>query len=141
VGAWVGGICADRWGRTTVTIASMAASGACAAAMGWLLDAPPWVVAAVAVVWGITVIADSAQFSASIAELSEPESVGTMLTFQTCLGFLLTLVSIQLVAPVSHALGWPAAFTMLALGPLFGCVAMARLRASADAVRLAGGRR
>ena len=141
VGAWLGGVCADRWGRTTVTIASMAASGTCAAAMGWLLGAPPALVIAVAVVWGITIIADSAQFSASIAELSDPESVGTMLTLQTCAGFLLTLVSIQLVAPVSDALGWTGAFKMLAIGPVLGCVAMARLRSSPDAARLAGGRR
>ncbi len=141
LGAWVGGVCADRWGRTTVTIWAMAASGVCAALMGWLLGAPPWLVTIVAVVWGITIIADSAQFSASIAELSDPDSVGTMLTLQTCVGFLLTLVSIQLVAPVSHALGWPGAFTMLALGPLFGCLAMAKLRNRPDASRLAGGRR
>ncbi len=141
VGAWLGGVCADRWGRTTVTIGAMAASGACAAAMGWLLGAPPFIVIAVALVWGVTVIADSAQFSASIAELSEPESVGTMLTLQTCAGFLLTLVSIQLVAPVWKAFGWPGAFTMLAAGPLLGCIAMARLRTSPSATQLAGGRR
>ena len=86
-------------------------------------------------------IADSAQFSASIAELSEPDSVGAMLTIQTCGRFLLTLASIQLVAPVSPGLGWPAAFTMLALGPLLGCIAMARLRTTPDAdLGLAGGR-
>lgn len=141
LGAWLGGVCADRWGRTTVTISAMAASAACAAAIGWLLGAPPWVVSIVAVIWGVTIIADSAQFSASIAELSDPDSVGTMLTLQTCAGFMLTLVSIQLVAPVTQALGWPAAFTMLAMGPLLGCLAMARLRASPEAVRLAGGRR
>jgi MFS family permease len=141
MGAWLGGICADRWGRTTVTIGAMAASGACAAAMGWLLGAPPGLVTALAVVWGVTIIADSAQFSASIAELSEPDSVGTMLTLQTCAGFLLTLLSIQLVAPVSQAFGWPGAFTMLAVGPFLGCVAMARLRARPESTRLAGGRR
>ncbi|MGR4889440.1 MFS transporter [Sphingopyxis sp. LARHCG72] len=141
LGAWIGGVFADRWGRTTVAIASMAASGACALAIGWLLGAEPWMVSVIAVIWGITIIADSAQFSASIAELSEPDSVGTMLTLQTCAGFLLTLVSIQLVAPITHALGWPAAFSMLAIGPALGCVAMARLRASPDAIRLAGGRR
>lgn len=140
-GAWAGGICADRWGRTTVTIAAMAVSGTSAATIGWLAGAPPWVLAAVAVIWGISVIADSGQFSASIAELSEPDSVGTMLTIQTCAGFLLTLVSIQLVDPISHGMGWPAAFTMLAVGPLLGCIAMARLRADANlSGRLAGGR-
>lgn len=141
LGAWLGGVFADRWGRTTVTIAAMAASGACAASIGWLLGAPPWLVTLVAVVWGVTIIADSAQFSASIAELSDADSVGTMLTLQTCAGFLLTLVSIQLVAPVSHAFGWPGAFTMLAAGPFLGCVAMAKLRARPEAVCLAGGRR
>lgn len=141
LGAWLGGVCADRWGRTTVTISAMAASGVCAAVIGWMLEAPAWLVSAIAVVWGITVIADSAQFSASIAELSEPESVGAMLTLQTCAGFLLTLVSIQLVAPVAQAFSWRAAFTMLALGPLLGCLAMAGLRASPEASRLAEGRR
>jgi MFS family permease len=142
LGAWIGGVCADRWGRTTVTIAAMAASGTCAATIGWLAGTPPWILTVVAVVWGITVIADSAQFSASIAELSEPDSVGTMLTIQTCAGFLLTLVSIQLVDPIVRAVNWPAAFTMLAIGPLLGCIAMARLRSSpAVAGRLGGGRR
>lgn len=141
LGAWAGGVCADRWGRTTVTIIAMAASGTCAAGIGWLYGAAPWLVSLVALVWGVTVIADSAQFSASVAELSDAASVGTMLTLQTCVGFLVTLVSIQLVAPVVAALGWTAAFTLLALGPLLGCVAMARLRACADAAHLAGGRR
>ena len=141
LGAWAGGVCADRWGRTTVTIIAMAASGACAASIGWLFGGAPWLVSLVALVWGVTVIADSAQFSASVAELSDSASVGTMLTLQTCVGFLVTLVSIQLVAPVVAALGWTAAFTLLALGPLLGCVAMARLRACTDATHLAGGKR
>ena len=141
LGAWAGGLCADRWGRTTVTIIAMAVSGICAASIGWLFGAAPWLVSLVALVWGLSIIADSAQFSASVAELSDAASVGTMLTLQTCLGFLVTLVSIQLVAPVVDAVGWPAAFTLLALGPLLGCVAMARLRSCADAAHLAGGKR
>jgi MFS family permease len=141
VGAWLGGVLADKWGRTTITIGAMAVSGMCAATIGWLLDAPAWLVVSVAIIWGITVIADSAQFSASIAELSDPDSVGTMLTLQTCAGFLLTLVSIQLVPAISHEWGWPAAFTMLAIGPAFGCLAMMLLRGRPEAERLAGGRR
>lgn len=140
-GAWIGGVLADRWGRTTVAISAMAASGGCALGIGWLLGAEPWLVSFVAVIWGVTIIADSAQFSASIAELSEPDSVGTMLTIQTCAGFLLTLVSIQLVAPAVQAGGWRAAFTMLAVGPFFGCIAMVRLRADPASIRLAQGRR
>ena len=141
LGAWGGGALADRIGRTAVTIAAMGCSAACALAMGWLLGAPPPLVAAVALVWGITVIADSAQFSASIAELSEPGSVGTLLTVQTCTGFLLTLASIHLVPHVVAAAGWTGAFSMLAVGPLLGCVAMYRLRRRPEAARLAGGRR
>jgi len=141
VGAWAGGWCADRWGRTAVTTAAMAASAACALAMGWTAGAPPVLVAALAVAWGITVIADSAQFSASIAELAPPESIGTLLTAQTCAGFLLTLVSIHLVPVVQATLGWPGAFSMLAAGPALGCIAMQRLRRDPSAARLAGGRR
>lgn len=139
--AWLGGVLADRVGRTALTIGAMGASAACALATGWLHDAPPALLVALAMVWGATVIADSAQFSASVAELSEPDSVGTLLAAQTCAGFALTLVSIQLVPPVVGALGWPGAFAMLAVGPLLGCVAMARLRARPEAARLAGGRR
>lgn len=141
LGAWGGGALADRIGRTAVTIAAMAASAGCALVMGWLLAAPLWIVAPVALVWGVTVIADSAQFSASIAELAEPSSIGTLLTVQTCAGFLLTLASIHLVPHVVALAGWPGAFSMLAVGPLLGCVAMYRLRQRPEAQRLASGRR
>jgi MFS family permease len=127
LGAWAGGLLADRVGRTTVTIGAMGMSAGCALAMGWLLGAPVWIVSVIAAIWGVTVIADSAQFSAMIAEFSEPSSVGTLLTAQTCAGFLLTLVSIHLVPVVVAASGWPGAFSMLAIGPLLGCVAIYRL--------------
>lgn len=141
LGAWGGGFLADRLGRTAVTIGAMATSAACALAIGWLFGAPPWLLLPLTLLWGVSIIADSAQFSASIAELSEPDSVGTMLTTQTCSGFLLTLVSIHLVPHAVAAAGWGGAFTMLAIGPLIGCVAMARLRAKPQALRLAGGKR
>ncbi|MBI3368544.1 MAG: MFS transporter [Burkholderiales bacterium] len=141
LGAWGGGLLADRIGRTAVTIAAMALSATCALAMGWLLGASPWLVVPLSLLWGVSVIADSAQFSASIAELAEPDSIGTLLTVQTCTGFLLTLASIHLLPHVVDLAGWRGAFTMLAIGPILGCVAMARLRARPEAVRLAGGRR
>lgn len=141
LGAWGGGLLADRIGRTAVTIGAMAVSAGCALAMGWLLGASPWLVVPLALLWGVSVIADSAQFSASIAELAEPDSIGTMLTVQTCTGFLLTLASIHLLPHVVDLAGWRGAFTMLAIGPILGCVAMARLRARPEAARLAGGRR
>lgn len=141
VGAILGGRCADRIGRTATTMAAMTLSGTCALAMGWLLHATPIAVLTVGALWGISIIADSAQFSASVSELSPPESTGTMLTLQTCLGFLLTLGSIQLLGPVHERLGWPTAFSILAIGPLIGTFAMARLRASSASLQLAGGRR
>ena len=91
-------------------------------------------------VWGITVIADSAQFSASVAELSDKDLVGTMLTIQTCGGFLLTLITIHLMPVLVEEAGWSLAFGILALGPAVGVVAMWRLRRSPDARKLAGGR-
>ncbi|MBT9503503.1 MAG: MFS transporter [Burkholderiaceae bacterium] len=140
-GAWLGGLLADRYGRTALTTGAMAVSAGCALVMGWLFAAPPWLVALVALVWGVSVIADSAQFSASIAELSEPQNVGTMLTAQTCAGFLLTLISIHLVPELVAWAGWKLAFGVLALGPLAGCLAMLRLRQRPESLRMAGGKR
>lgn len=141
LGAWFGGWLADRIGRTAVTIGAMAVSASCAALIGWIASAPIAVLVAVAFVWGFSVIADSAQFSASVAELAEPSSVGTLLTAQTCAGFLLTLVSIHLVPDVVAHLGWRGGFGLLAIGPALGCLAMWRLRRHPDSVRMAGGRR
>ena len=95
----------------------------------------------VCLVWGISIVADSAQFSASIAELADPSRVGTMLTVQTALGFTLTLATIHLMPHFVAAMGWRYAFVPLAIGPAVGVWAMARLRARPEAARLAGGNR
>jgi len=141
VGCVGAGFLADRLGRTTLTIAAMAISGSCAAGVGLLFGGPPWALVAVCIVWGITIVADSAQFSASIAELSDPARVGTMLTLQTALGFTLTLVTIYLLPRWVDAIGWRYAFVPLSIGPAVGVWAMARLRARPESLRLAGGRR
>ena len=91
--------------------------------------------------WGITIVADSAQFSAAISELSPPEYVGTALTMQTSMGFLLTIGSIQLVPIVVDAFGWSGAFLLLAAGPVVGIVAMLSLRRLPESLALAGGKR
>jgi len=140
-GCVAAGYLADRLGRTTLTIAAMAISGTCAATIGLLFGGAPAALMAVCIVWGVTIVADSAQFSASIAELSDPARVGTMLTLQTALGFTLTLATIHLIPYWVAALGWRAAFAPLAIGPIVGVIAMARLREHPAAVRLAGGRR
>jgi hypothetical protein len=106
-----------------------------------LYGGSPILLVAVCLVWGISIVADSAQFSASIAELADPARVGTMLTFQTAMGFTLTLVTIHLMPYWVEALGWTFAFMPLAIGPAIGVWAMARLRAHPRAAALAGGRR
>jgi len=141
IGCLAGGFLADRLGRTTLTSAAMALSGGCALIVGFFFGANPWLLTAICVVWGIVAIADSAQFSASIMELSKPELIGTMLTVQTSIGFLLTIVTIQLTPVVVDLIGWRYGFAYLAIGPAIGIMAMLRLRQLPEALKLAGGRR
>ena len=122
-----GGLVADRSGRERLVIRALAASGGCALSIGILFGGPFAAVAAVAWIWGFFVIADSAQFSALVTESVPPHAVGTALTVQTSAGFLLTMVSIQLVPPLAAAAGWRWAFPLLALGPACGIAAIRRL--------------
>ncbi|MBX3598291.1 MAG: MFS transporter [Rhizobiaceae bacterium] len=140
IGCVAAGYLADRVGRTTVTMTAMIISGICAATIGLLPPAGPVVLLVVAIIWGITIIADSAQFSAAIAELSPPGLVGSMLTLQTSAGFLLTFFAIQAMPVLIEYLTWRFAFAALAIGPFLGTIAMWKLRHQPEAVRLAGGR-
>jgi len=140
-GCLAGGLIADRWGRTTLTIAAMLISGSCAALAGFLFGSPPWLLFTFCAVWGIAAVSDSAQFSASVVELSDAEHVGTMVTVQTCAGFLLTMLSIHLVPPINAAVGWHWTFLFLAAGPFLGAWAMLALRRDPLSKKLAGGRR
>ena len=127
LGAVMAGTWADRWGRERTTIWMMAISGACALSMGWLMDASAWIVVPVALIWGFTIVADSAQFSAVVTEVAPQEAVGTALTLQTSVGFLLTAVSIQLTVWLADVAGWQVAYGMLAIGPVCGIISMMRL--------------
>jgi predicted MFS family arabinose efflux permease len=140
IGCLTGGLLADRLGRTTVTMAAMAASGSCALGIGLLYGGAWWLVSLVGLLWGATVVADSAQFSSSVIELSERSHVGTMLTTQTCVGFVLTLVTIHLVPHLAEIWGWRWAFAALAPGPFLGVAAMVALKRRPEAVLLANGR-
>lgn len=140
LGSLLAGQWADRIGRTTVAIVSLVVSGACALGVGFLFGGPVVWLTAVCVIWGFAVVADSAQFSACVSELSEPEYVGTALTLQTCLGFLLTMLTIRLIPTLEAWVGWRWAFAFLAAGPALGVWAMMALRRSPAAKRLAGGR-
>ncbi len=141
VGCFGGGWIADRIGRTAFTSIMMTASGLCTLTVGFLFGLNPVWIMLLGLVWGFTIVADSPQFSSSIIELSEPETTGTMVTIQTSIGFLLTLVAIHLVPVFVDALGWRYAFMPFAIGPALGVWAMLRLRARPEAVRIAGGRR
>lgn len=124
-----GGLSADRVGRERLVAIAMAASGTCALLVGLTFGRSLLLLAPVALAWGFFVIADSAQFSVLVTESVPPHSVGTALTVQTSLGFLLTTVSIQAVPPVVAHVGWAWAFPMLALGPVFGIWSIRRLAA------------
>jgi MFS family permease len=140
-GSFIAGHLADRFGRTTVTVISMAISGAAALTIGFLFGGAPLPLVGLALVWGFAVVADSAQFSAAVSELSPSEYVGTALTLQTSLGFLLTLFTIRMIPPLVDWVGWRFAFTALALGPTAGIWAMLTLRRLPAAEKLASGRK
>ncbi|HYW72614.1 MAG TPA: MFS transporter [Pyrinomonadaceae bacterium] len=141
LGCVIAGLIADRIGRTVVTSAAMAISGSCCLLIGFLFGASPVALLIVAAIWGASVVADSAQFSACVTELGDPQYIGTALTIQTCLGFLLTTISIELIPRVEALVGWRYAFAILAPGPLFGVISMLRLRSLPEAEKIAHGRR
>ena len=140
-GALAGGWAADRWGRTRATIVAMGVSGAMALVIGLTYQGAPWLTLFVAVIWGFSVIADSAQFSAAVTELAPPNLQGSALTLQMAVGFLITIGSIDLVGALQPELGWNHVLMVLAIGPAVGISAMMRLRRCPESLKLANGRR
>jgi len=128
LGALWGGWAARRHGYAAVTVRAMTTSGICCLAAGLFYGGSLVVLTPFVLLWGFFVVADSAQFSAMVAETAPPHAVGTALTLQTSLGFLLTMVTIQLVPVLADAVGWRLAFPILALGPALGIGAIRRLR-------------
>lgn len=122
------GLLADRIGKAETTILAMAGSGGAAVLAALAFYGPPLALIAIVLVWGAFVIADSAQFSALVADAAPPDAAGALLTLQTALGFALTALTVQAAPAVAVAIGWPGLFMILALGPAAGCLAMARLR-------------
>lgn len=140
LGSWQAGRLADRVGRTRIAGGSMLISGTCALATVFVFGVSPWILIPVMLIWGATIVSDSAQFSAMVTETADAETRGTALTLQTAVGFLLTLVTIQGVPLIAEAVGWRWAFPWLALGPAAGIYAMVRLSKSSEASLLAGGK-
>jgi MFS family permease len=124
IGSAAAGLFADRIGKARVASWAMIVSGACCAAAGFLFHAPPPLLYLFAIVWGVAVVADSAQLSALVAQYSPRDHVGTALTIQTCAGFLLTMASIRLLPIAAQAIGWQWVFICLVPGPVFGVVAL-----------------
>ncbi len=140
IGCYGGGVLGDRWGRTRLTASAMAVSGACALVIGALRTGPLVVLIAVALVWGLTVVADSAQFSTIVTEVADQAYVGTAVTMQLAIGFVLTVVTIWLVPVVRDGSSWFWAFVLLVPGPVIGVAAMLRLRSLPESAQIAGGR-
>lgn len=139
VGSWVGGFIADRWGRTNFTALMLAISGLCSIGIGLLFDGPTWPIVAVGLIWGFTVVADSAQFSAMVTEVGDQSYVGTALTMQIAIGFTISAATIWIIPIVEEVTTWRWAFAVLALGPLVGIAAMLRLKRLPEAAKIAGG--
>ena len=124
IGSAAAGWFADRIGKARVASWAMVVSGACCAAAGFLFHAPAVVLYLFAIVWGVAVVADSAQLSALVAQYSPRDHVGTALTLQTSAGFLLTMASIRLLPIAAQTVGWQWVFLCLVPGPVLGVVAL-----------------
>ena len=126
-GCAVGGLLVRRFGSARIAAVQLAASGVCCVLAPLLLDAPLWLFAAWLLVWGVTVVGDSPQFSTVTALNSPREAVGSVLTFYNCIGFAITIVSIELFTrALQH---WPPAMVLpwLAIGPALGLRALSPL--------------
>ncbi len=125
LGCVAGGLAGDRYGRPETTAVCMGVSGSCALTIAL---GPAWLALSIALVWGFTVVADSAQFSTLVTEHADQAYVGTALTLQLAAGFTLTVGTIWLLPYLEEAVGWRGAWAFLALGPALGVWAMLRLR-------------
>jgi MFS family permease len=128
LGCWIGGILSDRWGRTRTTSLMMIVSGSCALLIGLLLGSLPALVLLVGLVWGFTIVGDSAQYSTMVSEMADQAYVGTALTLQLATGFTISVATIWLIPILVDKVGWEWGFVLLVPGPLVGVLAMRRLR-------------
>jgi len=141
VGSVWGGLYADRKSRERLVTISLIASGTCSLVAGLFYGHSLLALAPLALVWGFFVVADSAQFSALVTESVPGHAVGTALTVQTSIGFLLTMVTIQAVPFIAARAGWQWVFAFLAFGPAAGIAsirALTRLRLAAMPLRAPG---
>ena len=142
IGCVIAGYLSDIYGRCYITAALMLVSGSCAFSIGFLVNTSPFLVGLIALLWGLTIIADSGQFSAAVTELSEPNLVGTALTVQMAIGFGITMITIWLVPVFAQLFGsFQWMFLLLAPGPFIVAIAMLLLRRHPQSEKLALGKR
>jgi len=135
----VGGKIADRKGRTKFNIIILLISGISACVIGFFYESNPYIALVIALLWGITVIPDSPQYSVMTTELAEPEYIGTALSIQTGVGFFITIISIRLIPIIEKLTSWNFVFIVLVLGPVFGIISLLNLRKEKDSLKIAGG--
>ena len=141
-GCVLGGWLADRIGRCYSTACLMFISGTCALTIGLCFNGPSWLFITIALIWGLTAVADSAQFSAAVTELSDKSMVGSALALQMGVGFAITIFVIWLLPVVAeHQGSWRWSFLILVPGPFLGALSMLLLRSEARSHLLADGRR
>ncbi|MGJ9460687.1 MFS transporter [Oceanobacillus sp. CF4.6] len=128
IGCIVGGLVADKVGRSNLTIIAMGISAVCALVIGLTFGNNIWLTSILSIIWGVSVVADSAQFSVVVSEFSHSEYVGTALTFQMCVGFLITILTINFISFFQGWVGWQWVFTILGIGPILGIIAMVKLK-------------
>lgn len=128
VASVVAGLAADRWGKAEVAMLALGVSCLAGLAAGLTFGGPAWLFALVVLIWGAAIAPDSAQFSALVADFAPPDQAGSLLALQTSIGFALTIVTVQATPALAEAVGWPVVLATLAIGPVLGFMAMARLR-------------
>ena len=128
LGCIIGGMISDKIGRSNLTIVAMTISALCAIFIGFTFGHSFWLTILLALIWGISVVADSAQFSAAVSDFSEAKYTGTALTFQMCIGYLITVGSINLIPLLKDFIGWEWVFTILSVGPIIGVIAMYKFK-------------
>jgi len=122
----IGGIYAERKGKIKFNVVMLVGSGISGALIG-LFFGNPWLLLFVAIIWGIFIIPDSPQYSALVSENTDKNLIGTSLTLQTSIGFLVSLIAIQLVPITLQYVEWNLVFLILVPGPIFGIWALRKL--------------
>jgi MFS family permease len=132
VGCVLAGRSAGRVGSLRVARVALGTSGLCCLVSPLVFGGHPVILGVLLMVWGASVIADSAQFSSALSEAADDGYVGTALTAQTAVGFTLTIVTIQLLPLVADLTGWRLALVFLGLGPVVGTWSTSRLLRQGD---------